>query len=152
MIDLQSTKLWLATPPELKDNAAFTSYALNTSGYDYVRYIIAVGAIDIDMVTLKLQESDDNITYTDVPGSIFGTSTVPAIDLGGVAALPSIASADSLFSIFVNLKGRKKWLQIVATGGNGAVGTYMCVIAELSRAEHSPRTAAERGLQAQLIV
>lgn len=152
MIDLQGVKFWLNTPPANTDNGAMTSYACDTKGFDYATVIIALGATDIAMTALKLQESDDNSAYSDVAGTIFGTSTLPAIDGGTVSTLPTATDDEGMFAIFVNLKGRKRYLKVVANAGDGIVGTQACIITILSRAERSARTMDDRYLLGNLIV
>lgn len=151
MIELQATKVVVLTPPAAKvDNAAFTTASLDTKGWDHVLILCILGDIDIDMVALKLQESDADSGYADITGLIYGTSAMPD---GTTSALPTAAAGDNkVFAFDVNLVGRKRYLDVAATGGDGSAGTYMTVIAILSRGQESPTTYAERGLAGLLAV
>lgn len=152
MIDLQAVKFFLNTRPSLGNNNTYIIETCDTKGYDYATIVVAIGATDVAMTTLKVQESDDDFTYSDVVGAIFGTSALPAIDGGATSALPTANDDGKLLSVNINLKGRKRYLQTVATAGIGTVGTYACILTILSRAEQTPMTAAQRNVIQNLIV
>lgn len=139
----QNTKLApLINPGVIVDDASWTSQVVDTLGYDYARAVFHLGATDIAMAALYMQESDDNSTWTNVANTIFGTSNTIA---GSASTLPS-NTADNTFQVVeIDLRGKKRYLQCVATAGNGSAGTYMSAHIELSRAEKAPVTAAERG-------
>lgn len=145
MKPLQNTKIVAITPPAaIVDNASFTTAAIDTAGYNYAMIVVQLGSTDIAMTALKVQESDasDMTGAADVTGLVFGTSTNIA---GSTSALP-VATDDNKFQCFeVNLTGRKRYLDVVATGGDGTAGTYMSAFCILSSAASAPRTAAERG-------
>jgi hypothetical protein len=128
----------VTSPGAIVDNAAFTTATIDTKGYALLKIVMHFGAIDIAMAALKVQESDDSgmSGATDISGLVGGTDfTLPA------------DSVDDGFAVFnVNLKGnRKRYIDVVATGGNGTAGTYMSAAAYLSRASEYPNSATERG-------
>jgi hypothetical protein len=104
--------------------------------------VCLVGATDIAMAALKLQTSDTDSSYADLTGAIFGTST--NID-GSTSALPTATDDNKVFVIEVDLRGKKRYFDLVATAGNGTAGTYFSAVAVLSRGEIAPITAAGRG-------
>jgi hypothetical protein len=152
MIQLQAIKLArLVDPGVVKNNAAFTSQVVDGIGADYASLIAYLGTTDIGLTALKVQESDDNSTWTDVSGTDFSNSS--NLDWSGNAlALPSNSNGTSFYAIQLDLRVRKRYLKLVATGGNGTNGTYMTALALLGRLEECPKTAATAGAQQVAVV
>ena len=143
MNQLQNTKLVSITPPGLiVDNASYTTSSIDTQGWDYLQVVVYLGATDIAMTALKLQESDTDGSYGDVTGLVFGTSSNIA---GSTSTLPSATDDNKFFVFDVDLRGRKRYFDLVATAGDGSAGTYLTAFAILSRGKDQPVTAAERG-------
>ena len=143
MIRQQMEKLVSITPPAaIYDNASLTTASIDTLGYDYCTIYVYLGATDIAMTALKVQESDTDGNYADVTGLVFGTSSNTA---GSTSTLPSATDDNKFFAFEIDLRGRKRYLDLVATCGDGTAGTYAAAWAVLSRAEEAPNTAAERG-------
>jgi hypothetical protein len=137
----------LIHPAAIYDDASATSQVVDTKGYDWARVVFYLGATDIAMAALYLQESDDNSTNTNISGTVFGTD---ALITGSTSALPS-STADNTFQIVeLDLRKRKRYLQAVATAGNGSSGTYLTAWIELHRGEALAATAAQAGA-AQII-
>lgn len=146
MFNLQNCKFVNVTPPAaIVDNAAFTTAIVDTRGFREVLFLVTLGALDIAVAAMKLQESDDSgmSGAVDIAGADF--SVLPL-------TLPSATDDNKLYGIFVDMRGRKRYLDLSLTGGDGATGTFATVLAVLSRAEETPNTAAERGLAQQAIV
>ncbi len=140
---MQNTKIVGITPPAaIVDNAAVTTASIDTKGWGYMTVYVYLGASDIAVSALKLQESDTDGSYADVTGLVFGTST--NID-GSTSAVPSSTDDNKFFAFDVNLVGRKRYFDLVLTGGDGSSGAYFTAWAILSRPKDSPVTAAERG-------
>lgn len=145
-------KIVSITPPAaIVDNASYITATVDTGGYDYAVINVYLGATDIAMVALKVQESDasDMTGAADITGTRFGTD---ANDTGSTSTLPSATDDYKLFSFFIDLRGRKRYLDLVATAGDGTAGTYATAWAELWRAEDAPRTAAQAGYSQRLVV
>lgn len=142
----QHDKFVSVTPPgALVDDASLTTASIDTKGYAYCRIFCRLGATDIAMTALKVQESNDDGSsdaYADVTGLVYGTSTDIA---GSTSALPSATDDNKCFSFEIDLRGRKRYLDVVATVGNGSVGGYYDVFALLSHAQSVPVTKTERG-------
>lgn len=138
-------KIVVVTPPAaIVDNASFTTNAIDTLGFRYCRIIFFLGATDIAMTALKVQESDDSgmSGATDVTGLVFGTSNN---DTGSASTLPSATDDNKAFVFEIDLRGRKRYLDVVATNGDGAAGGYGACIALLGRGENVPDSAADKG-------
>ncbi len=134
------------TPPAAKvDGASVTTAAVDTRGFDYCRVVAYLGDTDAAMTALKIQESDAASSgFADVTGLIFGTSDNLA---GSTSSLPSTGNDDDFFAFDIDLRGRKRYLDVVATVGSSSAGTgtYIAIWAELSGGETTPDTATERG-------
>lgn len=139
----QTGRLVSITPPAaIVDNASYTTASIDTQGFDYLQVVVYLGATDIAMTALKLQESDTDGSYADVTGLVYGTSANTG---GSTSTLPSATADNSFFLFEVDLKGRKRFFDLVATAGDGSTGTFLAAFAILSRAKDVPVTAAERG-------
>lgn len=140
----QTSKIVAITPPgAILDNTSPTTTAVDCAGFGYAVITVFLGAMDIAMTALKLQQSNASGSgFADITGAVGGTDfTLP------------IATDDNKFvKFFVDLRGKKRYLDLVATVGDGAAGTYFCAWAELYEAAITPSTATERGLLAQAIV
>jgi hypothetical protein len=144
MIHGQNTRFVSITPPAaIVNNNSYTTASIDTQGYDYLEVFVYVGATDIAMTALKLQESDTDGSYADVTGLVYGTSASIA---GTTAALPTATDDNKCFKFEVDLRGRKRYFDLVATAGNGSTGTFLTAFALLSRAKDTPVTASERNL------
>ena len=141
----QHEKFVSITPPAaIVDNASYTTSTIDTKGYAYLRVFAYLGATDIAMAALKLQESDDSgmSGAADITGLVYGTSANVA---GSTSALPSATDDNKCFVFEVDLRGRKRYIDLVATAGDGTTGTYLTAFALLSRPGDVPVSASERG-------
>lgn len=151
MDEFQKCKFVAITPPgAIKDNADFGTTEVDTLGFDAMLLVVLLGATDIAMAALKVTESDTSGSgHADVTGLVWGTSTNIA---GATSALPS-ATDDNKFQIaHIDLRKRKRYIDLTATAGNGTNGTYLTAIAMLYKADDAPMTAAERGADEILAV
>ena len=135
----------VTNPGAIVDNAAFTTAIIDTRGFAFLTIIVVLGALDIALAAFKLRESDadDMSGAADVAGADF--SVAPG-------TLPAATDDNKLYAIQVNLKGRKRYVDLTLTGGDGTAGTYAAVIAELSHASEVPASAEARGFAQELIV
>lgn len=143
MINTQATKFVSVTPPgAIVDNTSWTTASIDTKGWDYLDIYVYFGATDIAMAALKLQTSDTDGSYADITGGDFSVS----------GTLPSAGADNTCVAWHVNLTGKKRWFDVVATAGDGTTGTYATIFAILSRGEQAPATAAARGLGQELFL
>ena len=144
MISAQNTKFVSLTPPAaIVDNASYTVAELDPAGYDYAVIYCYLGATDIAMTALKVTESDTaGSGHADVTGLVYGTSADIA---GSTSALPIDTDDNKCFAFEIDLRGRKRYLDVTATAGDGTNGTYATLFALLSRAEGLGDTASDRG-------
>lgn len=139
----QNCKFVSIAPPAAKaDAASFTTGSIDTQGYDYLQVFVYLGDTDIAMTALKLQYSDTDGSYGDLTGAIYGTSA----DISGTtSALPAAGDDNKCFLFEVDLRGKKRYFDLVATAGDGSTGTYAAAFALLHKGDLAPQTATERG-------
>ena len=145
MIAAQNSKFVSITPPAaIVDNASLTTASIDTKGYDYLEVFVYLGATDIALTALKLQTSDTDGSYADLSGAVYGTSTNVA---GSTSSLPSATDDNKCYKFEVDLKasGVKRFIDLVATIGDGTSGGYATAWGLLSKAEVSPISASDRG-------
>jgi hypothetical protein len=140
---LQNKVVGITPPAALIDNAAVTTAAVDTLGYTVAEIYVYIGATDIALTALKLQECDTSGgTYTDIDGTVYGTDT----DISGaVSTLPSATDDNKIFKFEVDLLGRKRFLDLNATVGDGTTGAYVTAWAVLSAPSEMALTASDRG-------
>lgn len=138
---LHNVKFVSITPPgAILDAASATTGEIDTLGFDYLTIVCQVGATDIAMTALKITESDTSGSdHADVTGLVYGTST--DID-GNASALPSATDDNKFFVFQIDLRGRKRYIDMVATMGDGTAGGYFTAFGILSRGDASPTTEA----------
>lgn len=137
-------KLVSITPPAaISDNATLTTAEIDTLGWSYLTIIVYEGATDIAMAALSVTQSDSaGSGHAAITGLVWGTST--NID-GTTSALPS-ATDDNLFQVAqIDLKGKKRYIDVTATTGDGAAGSFVTILGILSRPQVSPTSASEAG-------
>ncbi len=151
MNPLQNTKVVSMTPPAaIVDNTSYTTAEVDTKGWDYAQIICYLGATDIAMAALSVTESDTTGSgHADVTGLVMGTST--DID-GNTSALPASTDDNKIIVFDIDLRKRKRYLDVTATAGDGTAGTYLTALCLLSRGKESPTTVAERGCDTVLRV
>lgn len=137
-------KLVSITPPAaISDNATLTTGEIDTAGWDFLDIVVYEGATDIAMAALSVTESDSSGSgHANVTGLVWGTST--NID-GSTSALPS-ATDDNLFQLAqIDLRGRKRYIDVTATTGDGVAGTYIAIFGILRRAKVAPSNMSGMG-------
>ena len=104
MLEITETKKVQSVWPQARiNNAAVTCASVDRRGFDYAVVRVAIGATDVGFTTFKLQESDDNSTFTDIAGADYSVSPL---------VLPSSASSDTIWEWQVDLRGsRKRYLR-----------------------------------------
>lgn len=138
-------KVLNTTPPAaIIDDAAVTTAEIDTLGFDYAIVLVSLGATDIALTALSLQESDTSGSgHANVTGLVYGTST--DID-GNTSSLPSATNDNGVFAFEVDLRGRKRYLDVAATVGNGTSGAFVTIQTLLFRAKELPTSISDKGL------
>lgn len=143
MLPIHSKPVMVAAPTALVDNAAVTTTEVDTNGYDYASFYVYIGTTDIALTDLVVQETDTSGSgYSDISETDFTSSS--QVDVEGTAlALPS-ATADTTFRVIhIDLAGgRKRYLDLDITVGDGTAGGWYYAWCILSRAKEAPVTNA----------
>lgn len=144
MNPLQNTKFVSMTPPAaIVDNTSYTTAEVDTKGWDYAQIYCYLGATDVAMTALAVTESDTTGSgHANVTGLVVGTSD--NID-GSTSALPTSTDDNKCMIFDIDLRGRKRFLDLTATAGDGSTGTYMTAWCILSRGNEAPVSSTERG-------
>jgi len=149
--ELQRAKFQqVIAPVAIVDDGSWTTLEIDTLDYDYLTVVVNIGATDIAMAALKLQSSDTTSSgFTDVTGLDCDGDT--DID-GSAAALPSATDDGSLVVFQVDLRGQKRFFDLVATAGNGSTGTYASAVAILTKGAVAPVSTSGHGAETFLRV
>ena len=144
MVEAQTAKWLHTTPPvAILDAASALTTEIDTKGWNYAEISVGIGASDIAMTALAVPESASaGSGHANVTGLIFGTST--NVD-GSTSAFPCGTDDNQLHVFQVDLRGRKRYLDVTATAGDGSAGTFVAIQTRLSRGVTAPTTAAEAG-------
>jgi len=126
-------------PAAIVDNATVTADVIDCRGFDFALIVLQLGATDIAMTALKLQQSSTSGgVYADITGATFAAGTGYN---GATLALPS-ATDDGQTCVFqIDLRGLDPFLKLVVTFGDGSTGGFSAAVAILSRAKFPPITS-----------
>lgn len=132
-------------PVAILDDSSWTTVEVDTKGWDYAQYYVMLGATDIALTAMAVTESDASGSgHANVTGLVSATSTNIA---GSTSALPTAAQDNKIWCFDIDLKTRKRYLDLTLTIDDGTVGGFAVAWCVLSRGETAPVTAAERGCQ-----
>lgn len=138
----QQTKIIPAIlPGVIKDDAAYAAQVIDTNSFDgaaYIEFQGMLGSIDAELAVLKVMESEEKTDAT----TLDGTPTL----VKDATTKPGANDDNKVFVIGIDLRtARKRYLQLQATAGNGAAGTYLSAVA-VGRPGVSSSDATSRGL------
>jgi hypothetical protein len=148
MIAFQNMYFEIGVPP-VDTNGAAVSAASGYNTFDslstgsapgYVSCLVAIGniAANISAGTMKIEESDDDSSYSAITGLTFTDLTAAGSD-------------NKLFAASWPMGGaRKRYFRFSMTGGAGA--TLVCAIFVAERLNQNPTTAAGRGFTEHLVI
>jgi hypothetical protein len=134
MIHSQMEKV-VATLPATGSSAV--TLVVDTLGVDYASFTVLRGsnASTVFASVLKIEESDDNSSYSNASGFVGGTDfTIPAV---------SDTSATSVVKLDVSTVAKKRYLKVTATP---AVSVPVAITGRLSRMQEAPASASEAGV------
>lgn len=147
MIHAQNMKYLNLTPPgALVDDASLTVAEIDTKGWDYCQILLILGTTNTDMTALAVTESDVTASgHVAVTGLEFTETDSPDIE-GDASVYPVATDDDGIFLFEIDLRGRKRFLDVTATVGSTSTGGYYTMLAILSRGENVANTNAARGV------
>jgi hypothetical protein len=140
----------ITNPGALLDNASATTGEVDTLGFDYAVVVVQLGATDGGLTALQVTESDTTGSgHTAVTGLVYGTSTNTA---DATSTLPTASSDDQALAFFIDLRARKRYLDLDITAPNTTSGAYVSAFAILFKSNIAPNTASEWGFDQVLRV
>lgn len=118
-----------AIPPGvIKDNAAFVANVIDLAseavrGAQFLTFDVLIGSIDAAMAVLKVMESDTKTNDTTLGGT-------PALVVDVLATvIPGATDDNKIYRVTIDLRAtRERYLQLQATAGDGAAGTYLSAV------------------------
>lgn len=115
--------------------------SVDTKGFHEARVCFLLGATDITIAKMNVFESDDDTTYTEIPG----------LDFTDDSSAPGADDDNKLYICHIDLSAkRKRYLQLDFAAGDGTSGTYGVAWVDLFRGDEVPDTATERGAADEL--
>lgn len=142
MIHAQNHKVVAELPAAAVGSTATTTLTIDTLGYDHasVTVLRAGNATTVFANVLKVEESDDNSSYSNVTALVGGGTggfTIPAAS--------SSTSTTNIVKMDIDCKAKKRYLKVSYTPG---VSATIGIVARLGRGEVSPVTATEANVAA----
>ena len=133
----------IAFAEAIVDNAAVTTTEVDTLGWNFAKITVRLGTTDIALTALKVQQSDTSGSgFSDLSDLDFDGDT--DID-GNTASLPAATDDDKFYVFLVDLRGKKRYLDLSATFGDGTAGGWLWAWAELSQPDIGPNSSSEMG-------
>lgn len=134
MIHHQMDKVVAAVPGSVGSSAV--TLTVDTLGWDHCSFAAmrASNAATTFASVLKVEQSDDNSTYSAVAGLTGGTDFT--------IAQVSDTNAVSIYKIDVDVKAKKRYLKLTVTP---SASINVVAQARLSKGEQAPVTAADAG-------
>jgi hypothetical protein len=136
MFASQMSKVVAAVPAAATTNA--TTLVIDALAFDSASITVAraSNAATAFATVLRLEESDDNVTYVNVPGFVGGTDFV----------IPTVANTNAVavVKMDVDTRARRRYLRVQVTP-NTSTAIPVAINCRLNRAESAPETAAEAG-------
>ena len=119
---MQNTNIKFAPvirPQAIFDNTSPTSVCVDTLGAKYVIIKVELGATDIALTAMKIQESN---TLTDA-NTLSGGADITGLDFTG--SYPSATDDNKMYLFMLPTLGRKRYLDLILTVGDGTAGAYV---------------------------
>lgn len=141
---LSTSNLIGITPPQaIVNGASWTTGEIDCLGFEYLHVCCYCGAMDAAFTALAVTESDTSGSgHANVTGGVFGTSENTD---GDTSTLPSATDDNKFFVFDIDLRGRKRYIDLTATIDTGSTGGFLCAWGVLSRGHSTPMSAAQRG-------
>jgi hypothetical protein len=141
MIHSQNHKVVAEVPAAALGATATATLTIDTIGYDHasVTVLRASNASTVFANAVKVEESDDNSSYSNVTALVGGGTggfSIPAVTVAGTASA-------AILKMDIDTKAKKRYLKVSYTPGASA---NVAIVARLGRGEESPATAAEAGV------
>lgn len=139
MIHSQNHKVVAELPTAAVGSTATATLTIDTRGYDHasVTVLRASNASTVFANVVKVEESDDNSSYSNVTALVGGGT--------GGFSIPAVSNTSSaaILKLDIDTKAKKRYLKVSYTPGASAT---VAMVARLGRGEESPATASDAGV------
>lgn len=144
MIHAQNHKVVAELPTAAVGATATATLTIDTRGYDHasVTVLRASNASTVFANVVKVEESDDNSSYSNVTALVGGGTggfSIPAV---------SNTSTAAILKLDIDTKAKKRYLKVSYTPGASAT---VAIVGRLGRAEESPTTNSEAGVIGRVV-
>lgn len=146
MIHSQNHRVVGDVPTAAIGATATATLTIDTLGFDHASITVlrASNASTVFAAAVKVEESDDNSSYSNVTALVGGGTggfTIPAI-------AASATGSSSILKLDVDTKAKKRYLKVSYTPGASAT---VAIVANLGRGEVSPETNAQAGVIGRVV-
>jgi hypothetical protein len=144
MIHAQNHKVVAEVPAAAIGSTATASLTIDTIGYDHasVTVLRASNASTAFANVIKVEESDDNLSYSNVTALVGGGTggfSIPAV---------SNTSVTSVLKFDIDARAKKRYLKVSYTPG---VTATVAIVGRLGRAEESPASNSDAGVIGRVV-
>lgn len=144
MIHAQNHKVVAEVPAAAIGATATASLTIDTIGFDHasVTVLRASNASTVFANVIKVEESDDNSSYSNVTALVGGGTggfSIPAV---------SSTSATSILKLDIDTKAKKRYLKVSYTPGASA---NVAIVGRLGRGEESPVSNSDAGVIGRVV-
>lgn len=144
MIHAQNHKVVAEVPAAAIGATATATLTIDTLGYDHasVTVLRASNASTVFANAVKVEESDDNSSYSNVTalvGGGVGGFSIPAV---------SNTNATSALKFDIDARAKKRYLKVSYTPG---VSANVAIVGRLGRGEESPVTVSDAGVIGRVV-
>lgn len=139
MIHAQFDKVLATLPTAAIGSTATSTLTIDRLGYDHVSVaaIRASNASTVFASVLKVEESDDNSSYSSVTALVGGGT--------GGFSIPAVSDTNNaaIVKMDIDCRAKKRYLKVSMTPGASAT---LALTARLSQAEEAPVSASDAGV------
>ena len=144
MIHAQNHKVVAELPTAAVGATATASLTIDTIGYDHasVTVLRASNASTVFANVVKVEESDDNASYSNVTALVGGGTggfSIPAV---------SNTSTAAVLKFDIDTRAKKRYLKVSYTPGASAT---VAIVGRLGRAEESPVSNSDAGVIGRVV-
>lgn len=144
MIHAQNHKVVAELPTAAIGSTATATLTIDCLGYDHasVTVLRASNASTVFANAVKVEESDDNSSYSNVTALVGGGTggfSIPAV---------SNTNATSVLKFDIDTRAKKRYLKVSYTPGATAT---VAMVARLGRAEESPVSNSDAGVIGRVV-
>lgn len=144
MIHAQNHKVVAELPTAAVGSTATATLTIDCLGYDHasVTVLRASNASTVFANAVKVEESDDNSSYSNVTALVGGGTggfSIPAV---------SNTSVTSVLKMDIDTRAKKRYLKVSYTPGASAT---VAIVGRLGRAEESPVSNSDAGVIGRVV-